>query len=59
MEALYRVLDALSCYLSLILKHFDTKRDLEEKKLGGRLLRPRLDAPLQGRNTQYLNFGKF
>ena len=27
-----RVLDALSCYLSLILKHFHTKQDTKKKK---------------------------
>ena len=46
-----RVLDAPSCYVSLILKHSDTKRDtkklLVDHNVGdGCLLHPRLDPPL-------------
>ena len=55
----YRVLDALSCYLSLILKHSDTKLDLKNSRLKLRGARaccapPPLDPPL---NTMFvINF---
>ena len=43
------VLNALSCYLSFIMKHFDTKLDFKihsRSKCTERLLCPRLDPPL-------------
>ena len=48
----FKVLDALSCYLRLILRYSDTKlkeeKNSQSRNRGGtRLLRPHLDPPLQ------------